>query len=221
MREGPVLFKGEMVRAILEDRKTMTRRVIDPQPKRVYGTVGFNEYTYVQTEQLFRDNRHGVKCPFGQPGDRLWVRENLLFGVDYDHLSPSEIPTTAIPVYLADNLPFEYWHGKTRPSIFMPRWASRITLLIADIRVERLRDISAEDAEKEGVELVDHNCYRNYLANQDWEFNGRNQRGYHALQDPVMSFASLWDSINGKRPGCSWTDNPFVWCISFKRVEGD
>lgn len=188
MKEKPILFSAPMVLAILEGRKTMTRRTVKVNP----------------------DDEGFKICPYGQVGDRLWVRENYRFSSAHDDLKPSEVPVGDAVEYFADTTTKNYLDGKCRPSIFMPRWASRINLLITDIRVERLQDISEEDAVAEG-------CLNDVVLVKDDHGRDIDYRGLCAKE----RFQDLWDSINGKRPGCSWEDNPFLWVVSFKRVEAD
>lgn len=189
MKERPILFSAPMVRAILDGRKTMTRRIVKPQPDEecyylvepetragIFGVV----YNYNQG-----DSNPFVKCPYGTIGDRLWVRE--AFARRY-----AIIPTIKVErfFYRADG---EH-EGKLKwkPSIHMPRRSSRITLEITNIRVERLREISKEDAISEGCENSEY-------------FN------VHAQ----LKYQQLWESINGKG---SWEANPWVWVIEFRRV---
>lgn len=192
MTEHPILFNGPMVLAILEGRKTQTRRVIKPQPE-LSDNAGFIQHDKkgikwahgkgIDYAGTVRNFAH--KCPYGQPGDRLWVRETFCFLINN---GTGERKT----FYRSDgilNNPPQGW----KPSIFMPRWASRITLEITSIRVERLQDISGPDCWAEGI-------------TRDCEKYGSVT---HTYQD-------LWESING--PG-SWDDNPWVWGIEFKRVE--
>lgn len=216
MKERPILFSGEMVRAILDGRKTQTRRVIKPQPifiKDLDG-LGIGEFLgWHKSKVEFIDSIHGSlerHCPYGQPGDRIWVRETFAARFEYDQCKPTEIHPTQNIFYLADGKTDiekrypEIEHssrGKWRPSIFMPHWASRITLEIVNVRVERVQDISDEDAISEGVTL---------------EMRGRGLS--RKPRGPRMAYARLWDSINAKR-GYGWDTNPFVWCIEFNRVE--
>lgn len=207
MKERPILFSGPMVRAILEGRKTQTRRVV----KRQYVNVDKLD-SYTEEMQL----RH---CPYGVPGDRLWVRETYLY--DDCRYDRGPMPKTAPAgwqdafYYRADGECCQQipecacceLDGKTpwRPSIFMPRWASRITLEITDVRVQRLQDISEDDAQAEGAE-------HGNLAGVDVDidgavWNGAYRRGFHRL----------WDHINAKR-GFGWDKNPWVWALTFKRV---
>lgn len=180
MKERPILFSGPMVRAILEGRKTQTRRVVKPQPAHIpgIGTV------------LNIDTITGRACPYGNPGDRLWVRETWahrrwMLG----DASPN--PTT---VYRADGEDLKGC-ARWRPSIHMPRWASRIALEVVSVRVERLQDISEDDAKAEGVTIKGTSRY-------DGEARD--------------AFEALWCSINGAD---SWEINPWCWCISFKVIK--
>ena len=213
MKEHPIIFSGPMVRAILEDRKTQTRRVI-LKPER-YNHI--RECVYC--------------CPYGIERSRLWVRETwrlLLvngvlggraefatiqfkekFGVldyrkdwreHYRKLLDREAPLSANGV--GD------MYGPWHPSIYMPRWASRITLEITDVRVERVQEISEEDAIAEGIEQVEKRAF----GYKDYEGN------VGATFQPWQSFMTLWDSINLKR-GYGWDTNPWVWMLSFKRKD--
>ena len=188
MKERPISATRPEVRAILDGRKTMTRRIVKPQPiggdkicKRGMG-YGWIIGQLRDSENAWRD----LSCPYGQPGDRLWVRETWRI--------PNGAPRGWVD-YRADDAREGF---RWRPSIYMPRWASRITLEITDIRVERLQDISEEDAQAEGVKL-----HTEYIP-MKVGFNHR------------QAFGGLWESING--PG-SWDANPWVWAIEFKRVE--
>ena len=175
MKQTPILFSAPMVRAILEGCKTQTRRVINA--------------------------KRAGHCPYGAPGDRLWVRETWATVATYDHLKPSLIPKGDAlwpVVYYAAYPEAAAWHspnrGRVRPSIFMPRWASRITLEITGIRVERVQSIKTSDIVAEGV-------------SPDESYLGSANRYRHP-------FVELWDSINYKR-GYGWDQNPWVWVISF------
>lgn len=195
MSEKPILMSTPNVNAILDGRKTMTRRVINPQPKIVHElrTDGI-----LITEQIFRDGGAGIKCPYGQVGGRLWVRETWMPETEQG------IPTGGI-IYKATNNPEPDGDIplKWRPSIFMPRWASRITLEITEIRVERLNQISHRDICAEGIS---ENPYNEFTA-----------QPYHYGRDKLL-FEQLWDSINAKR-GYNWASNPWVWVISFNKLE--
>lgn len=177
MKERPILFSGPMVRAILDGQKTQTRRVIKPQPNGLWAAPG------------------KTTCPFGQPGDRLWVRET--------HYVCSNNET----IYRVDNPPVPI-DIKWKPSTHMPRRTSRINLEITGIRVEKLQDITEENAIAEGLEKA-------YTGWRDYRSGWVKQ---HHLSDPVDSFRTLWDSINGRR-GYGWGVNPFVWVIKFRMIK--
>jgi hypothetical protein len=245
MKERPILFSGPMVRAILEGRKTQTRRVVDFTGCRVgenpsdfhMGREVFNRKsgkTYGPFGLFFRPDpkywfmpdkpyTEFVRCPYVQPGPnvkleewgRLWVRES---GYKFTGVDPSTAPKwryAADPTH-ADNQTGppsknnlnDYTRWASVPSIHMPRWASRITLEVTEVRVQRLQEISEEDAKAEGVEpdsrFIDH-----FISYADRKSHYPSARG---------SFSSLWDSINGQSEGCAWKDNPWVWAVSFKRV---
>jgi len=188
-RERPILFNGDMVRAILEGRKTMTRRVMKHQP---------GEVTAVGRPLFFQDGDTGrrvsPKCPYGQPGDHLWVRETFA-----DEAGDTRKYLGDHIYYRADGDGVDLQDGFWTPSIHMPRWASRITLEVTGVRVERLQDISEEDAQAEGAEpkLCTGYPYHNPPSTHT---NG---------------FCQLWESING--PG-SWDANPWVWVVEFRRL---
>jgi len=199
-KERPILFSGAMVNAIREGRKTQTRRVMKPQPEvspngafwhwpHLGGVAHWEAGSSVtrrwQTDTLFD------RCPYGQPGDRLWVRET------WHTWGP---PERQILEYRADCLnPQEYtW----RPSIFMPRQHSRITLEVVSGRVERVQDISRDDVKAEGI--APYTFARGVLADPP--------------HDPRWKFIELWDSINEKR-GYGWAVNPWVWVVEFKAVQ--
>ena len=187
MRERPIIMGADSVRAILDGRKTQTRRVIKPQPK----FIGAPNVPF-KTDDA---NPKGIiNCPYGKVGDRLWVRETVFFET-FHQQSDEELkrygfnPNIGVWVYRADNHDYPTITANWTSPMFMPREASRITLQITDIRVERVQDITEEDAIAEGVE----------------SFN------------TVASYSYLWDSLNAKR-GYPWENNPWVWVISFKRV---
>lgn len=194
MAERPILFSAPMVRAILDSRKTMTRRIIkDPVPTQFpdwfAGAKWDPEFGMVVVD------RGGVgrgtwprECPYGKPGDHLWVRETWQSLVEHDKLAPSQIPEGADIQYPAT---YDGWVSKRRPSIHMPRWMSRITLEITGLRVERLQAISEEDAKAEGC-------------------------GNHPVGAARGWFHDLWDEINGPE---SWPANPWVWVIEFGRIK--
>lgn len=208
MRERPILFSATMVRAILDDSKTQTRRVVKPQPPAKYrhlwpefnsrGTVGpIGWFWSKETSGSGAEQQDllGINpCPYGNVGDRLWVRETWL-PFDRDHRPPDYTYRADITPE-GDDIRVEYIRcGRNylwRPSIHMPRAASRITLEITGVRVERLQDISEADAMAEGV---------------PFSLMGSTHR---------IGFENLWQSINGPE---SWSANPWVWVIEFRRVE--
>ena len=216
-KEHPILFSGAMVRAILDGRKTQTRRVVKPQPDEVFERSGDVLLAWGEEARSV-----SVQCPYGAPGDLLWVRETHAYiwpapvdnGMVYDDEHPEGRPIRRDECeveYRADtgnaypgDWPPEDARGnseapKWSPSIFMPRWASRLTLRVTDVRVERLQSISEADAEAEGAEPI--------LVPPD------------GGSCPFCEgFRRLWDSINAKR-GHGWDTNPWVWVVSFERVE--
>lgn len=222
IKERPILFKSEMVMAILSGHKTMTRRVIKGVPhgdhfgKDIMDWALSSCYTdeegkhHLKVQSDVDDNyRSELFCPQGKQGDLLWVKENCRFHSKYDDTSPSKIPVGEVLSYCADEDENVCFQGKVRPSIFMLRWASRITLEITNVRIERLQEISEEDAKKEGI-IERPFCFQAKEKSPTFD----------TAKD---AFQWLWDSINGTpREGgkdISWEANPFVWCISFKKVD--
>ncbi|EPN1614149.1 hypothetical protein ACTV1J_000539 [Cronobacter turicensis] len=226
MKEHPIIFNAEMVRAVLSGNKTQTRRIVNPQPELTKGSgFSWNGALYGAGSDERETNRNfaHVKCPHGKPGDRLWVRETwsdvnsegcpaVAYRADSDTRLLAEIETfrdedgvlnTADP--RLDKYWFAAWsgdlfsgtEGSWRPSIHMPRWASRITLEITGVRVERLASISSDDARAEGYPAA------------------RAADGGNI--DPWLWFRDLWDGIY---PEQSFKANPWVWVIEFKRIEG-
>jgi hypothetical protein len=215
MREHPIIFSGGMVRAILDGRKTQTRRVIQPQPPAEWNPKHkLESETGLQMDAEWRggwsqdgDAETDVRyCPYGIPGDRLWVRETFALMCRqadpfcwcdteeqrsqnhyYEYRADTGNPYPG--QWDADDAKGNDEAPKWKPAIHMPRAASRIALEIVSVRVEQINDISAEDAEAEGITAF-------------------GKRG---------GFRELWDSINAKR-GYSWESNPWVWVIAFKRV---
>lgn len=235
MKEIPVLFNGAMVRAIIDDRKTQTRRIVKPQPWQHpdTGVLWIGEDTKV--EDLLAD-RAGI-CKY-LPGDRLWVRETFWMPVMYSYGTfPSGDPVPTPPpsrrrsspiFYSADGAPKNtpnstYPNGLRNgarsapdpyamwvqyPSIHMPRWAARLFLDVLAVRIERLQDISEEDARAEGVEqcggfMTTWGCWMNY---------GKSGPSCKTARE---SFQTLWISVYGAE---SWAANPWVWVIEFKRA---
>lgn len=230
MKMRPMLFSGAMVRAILDGTKTQTRRVVKPKYLLKHGDIvewreqnniwfGLNGYTTAAI----------CKCPYGKPVDFLWVRETFCLENTYDYHGDHVVPSDGRPIIKhEDHGDGAYWliphyratepepnivpyrcdadDDRTRwtPSIFMPRWASRITLDITDVRIERLQDISEEDCIAEGI--------NNIMAA---DAVGKDPVSHILLPAAVHGYAYLWECING--PG-SWDANPWVWVIEFERV---
>lgn len=192
MKERPILFSAPMVCALLAGTKTQTRRVVKPQPHIV------EEGGSVVGVHTPDDQRHGrlgkmLYCPYGRPGDRLWVRETFarIDGQQQPWIETDYRATYTHGDRLGDSLGIK---KRWSPSIHMPRHASRITLEVTGVRLERLQDISASDARAEGI--------------------GRNQcPDWHAVAD----YRELWSQINGRG---SWDANPWVWVVEFKRIAG-
>ena len=223
MKERPILFSAPMVRAILDGRKSQTRRIVKKQISDIHKFQGW----IIGSTDKKRDGcaSWGIgegalsydlvvaRCPYGQPGDRLWVRESYM-------PDPADDGTWAYTQYMGckgsplSDIPMKFrrpenciyratWDGSElvgwKPSIHMPRWASRILLEVTNVRVERLQDISEEDAIAEGVD-------------------GENEAakiGAEWYEKPKRAYRRLWKSINGTG---SWDFNPWVWVIDFKRI---
>jgi hypothetical protein len=194
MKERPILFSAPMVRAILEGRKTMTRRIVKPQPRTEVRSGAVGHWS------ISPDVRE-YKCPFGDHGDRLWCRESMRFDPDQGWRYEAD-GTNIVNQDYRKSTPF-------CPSIHMPRRASRITLEITGIRVERLNKISEADAIAEGI--FPYAIYGGKVAS--W----KGHEGMDASHEyPSNAFRDLWEKING--PG-SWAKNPWVWVIAFRRVD--
>ena len=208
----PIIFNTEMVRAILDGRKTMTRRVIKPYPEGAHTIMDYEDgvWSFMCGNQgeggAFMDWEECRKEPY-QPGDVLWVRETwgMLYGFasgEWEKLFPGKEPPDAsdnVYCYKADysDASIQYMKEKGdgwRPSIYMPREAARIFLRVKDVRVERLQEISEADAKREGYPF-------SYKAGM-----------------PIHDFIFLWNSINAKR-GYGWDTNPWVWVVEFERCE--
>lgn len=207
MKSRPILFSGPMVRAILEGRKTQTRRPLKPQP-------------------ICGDDPNWIRppCPYGKPGDRLWVRENFL-QLMHGKVTDGRVKYCASIDPRSTGTPKNdgYWWRK-RPSIHMPRWDSRITLEVTDIRVERLQKISREDAIAEGArEFPDLQGKHPYGQDPRWSMEEPTDVS-QCLGTPRAAFANYWCKINGKKlPGGvldsrPWDENPWVWVVEFRRV---
>lgn len=210
MRERPILFSGPMVRAILDGRKTQTRRV-------VYGISPLNKYEGIIVGTVpqeranlgkhnWADHETGESinalCPYGEAGDRLWVRETFASRVFDEHETPTLAKRKHYTMYRAnggDPADPMNWHnfgGRWKPAIHMPRWASRLTLGITAVRVERLQAITEDDSKAEGCDA---------LVVDGVVECGRRKSVYR----------DLWDKLNAKR-GFGWATNPWVWVLEFR-----
>lgn len=178
MKARPILFSAPMVRALLDGRKSQTRRVVKPR-----------DYAWMDEHQGLREPDNAERCPYGKPGDRLWVRETWAdCGGYFRYAATDDIHELR----------------KKRSPIFMPRVASRITLEITDVRVERLQDISEADARAEGAKSMDI-------------VSGRQTLDPNSRQGSCVShYRTIWESINGIE---SWPLNPWVWVLVFRRLE--
>ena len=259
-RERPIIFTGPSVRAIQAGTKTMTRRVVKPQPPESYDWSTWetkDTYAWCESHPLDGGPRHSVRCPYGKVGDRLRVNEAWQAWRKTSHEYDEWEPLTRewLTDHCLPNINAAYDEGyvnsveyrATSESVgpwrsprFMPRWASRIWLEITSLRVERVQEITEADAIAEGIEPQEgggtgpgpgfkwHGA--GYHAGS-FDVNG--QKTYHVARvkdgpcscvvggpSPAQcAFREVWDSINGKCPGCSWTDNPWVWVIEFKRIK--
>lgn len=214
MTERGMIFNAEMVRAILDGRKTQTRRIIQSAAKnmqarghevishRAPGDKWYGDHVYSMRDrsgvwQDFTNEEFLAKCTFGQTGDRIWVRETfgdcgerLVYRADTDDGAKCKV-------------------NRWTPSIHMPRAASRILLEITDVRVERLNSISEEDCWAEGIEAIDGLFENTEIIDMALKIGC-------CVEDSKPMFALLWQSIYGDD---SWQANPWVWCISFRRIK--
>jgi hypothetical protein len=196
-KERPIVFSAPMVRAILEGRKTQTRRIVKTGFILEHCLFNLDDGAIEVKAELCSGR---VKCPYGKTGDRLWVRETWagkavlnwqMQGFDQETV---EVFNPSCINYMASTP--GVFVKKWRSPIHMPRWASRITLEVESVKVERLNDCSLDDALAEGVSDRDQDT--------------------GAWQNPKEQYADLWESING--PG-SWDANPWVWVVSFKHIK--
>ncbi|TWC17113.1 hypothetical protein FBY06_11839 [Pseudomonas sp. SJZ085] len=225
IKERPIPFSAPMVRAILDGRKTVTRR-----PVKGAGLKWLEDFT----PEYVADPANSL-CPYGKPGDRLWVRETCFINDYREAAVPKDERADCEIVYRADGIPD--WEGEEalirwRPSIHMPRWVSRILLEIIDVRVEQLRDISEEQAQAEGCFFTDYGkkCFH---GGHGWKdvgdcpaVDGHQQReGWmwdkttsheQCLGSARHAFGNLWNKVNGPD---AWDANPWVWVVEFKRVQ--
>lgn len=218
IKERPILFNAQMVRAILDGRKTMTRRVVNKLNGHSHisrffesDTLGY-DFCFRDKEMRLHDITKGRAldlCPYGKTGNKLWVRETFA----HSNMPDGPLDKDCSIFYRADY--FDDPHGldgekspggkyrNWKPSMFLPRWASRIDLEITNVKIERLQDISEEDSKKEGVIELDY-YYSKYTFDED----------LLPRSTAKAAFESFWDSINAKN-GQGWYTNPWVWAIEF------
>ncbi len=220
--ERPIIFGVEGVRAILAGTKTQTRRVIKPQPNA--GTNGRMVTLGGASWGLLDGYLLGEwRCPYGVPGDRLWVRETWL-ELDGRHQpprcayradqKPGDLDSEEIrQEYIRCGYPYRW-----RPSIHMPRWASRLTLELTDVRVQRLQEISEQDAQAEGAVYYPEIPRGRYGDNGTrWQMAVVPRDTDDCLTSARLAFGNAWNKINGSKRAM-WSSNPWVWAISFRRV---
>lgn len=249
--ERPILFSGPMVREVLAGRKTQTRRVVrwkSPEPGLNLGFSGLSAAPYCtghpepehgwclysrRGDGCWETRSKATHCPYGNTGDRLWVRETwadcnsengpvIAYRAGGERFLMDEpdmlLPDGSMDYSKTPKCLFSMWDTDLRqgaddchwrPSIFLPRWASLCTLDVCEVRVQRVQSISEEDAVAEGCTFDGQ-----YYAGGLHPVKGT-RKVFPTARD---AFRDLWDSINGKRPGCSWADNPWVWAITFRRV---
>lgn len=207
MKERPILFSAPMVRALVAGTKTQTRRAMKPQPMPDgnllrWGAAAWGEK--VRSVPVLPGHSLAARCPYGKPGDVLWIREAWRAADIYDGTPPAEIPGGAAVWYEADgkHVPqrtgdLRLVAGKLRPGIHQPRWMCRLRLLLTEVRVERLKSISDDDALAEGIDRA------------------APLKGI-VLPTPVDAYEALWDSING--PG-AFAKDAWVWVLHFQRFE--
>lgn len=289
VKERPVIFKTHEVLAVLADRKTQFRRPVKPQPKNrpawsCPDEDGWEFPFATYAESFLKDARPSElvnACPYGRPGDRLWVRETfwcenetcdheychgcdmgslLSLGEEYAGIDYYATPTCFDPPKLEADQSVSYhsgpvepgdawwlgppndWDGDTDywnqgewiflpwtyytkyPSIHMPRWASRFTFEVTDVHVERIQNISPDDARAEGLQCLTKDGGHTYKYGIPEADGLPGDTAWHWSEwdvDPVAAFRKLWDSFNGKHAGLSWDDNPWVFAVDFRCVNND
>lgn len=212
MKTKPILFNSEMVRALLDGRKTQTRRIIKNSENHGCLTGDCPHWDKKECEQSLIEL--AKECPLGQVGDLLYVRETFKcngWATDvatiFYKASEKNSYTEVCEQFLVDNKKALAVSGKWIPSIHMPRWASRLTLKITDVRVERVQNISEEDAIAEGLKIMneDNLYYSSIAPENEWPFNWD--------LNPIEAYRHLWNSINN-----NWNENPYTWVINFEVI---
>lgn len=194
MKERPIIFSTPLVQAILQGRKTMTRRVVKPQPTSIIDARKSPNVAFALSAEFEVNGSRTIICPYGQIGDRLWVRETFMDGPNYHNGMEKYVYKAS-----ASNQFIEEWPKCWTPSIHMPRTASRILLEITNVRVERVQDITEDDAIREGAEMALFEA-----VNPDFSTNSYKN-----------GFMKIWTSIYGNE---SWNTNPWVWVVEFKKI---
>lgn len=248
MKERPILFSAPMVRAVLAGTKTQTRRLVKPRVAELIAFLASTEEVSGGAPDLLGQGHLGsefrlwsaeypdegstpVPCPYGAPGDRLWVRETFyddfssrgeqrgerdqdgrIRGIEYRADHDCRNWEAGCPC----NPDGDGKRSEWRPSIFLPRWASRIDLEVTSVRVEQLQAITEADARAEGVGSVTFIPDDGFPPSIGWMF-GKDDGKSKLYPTARGAFEVGWDSINGERG--SWASNPFVWVVSFRRVE--
>lgn len=212
MTDRPILFSAPMVRALLAGTKTQTRRVLDLPCDEPPAIVSGGAVTaYDENEMPYRWPRTAAV------GDRLYVREAWHAARSLDSTPPRDIPRDADIEHAATARGYAEigLKGKVRPGMHMPRWASRLTLIVTEVRVQRLQDISREDAIAEGLIQMPSATSLAVEMGCDWGFEGDSRYG-----SPVSAYAALWDSLNAQR-GYGWSANPWIVAYSFTVQRGN
>jgi hypothetical protein len=217
--ELPMLFSPENVPGLIAGTKTQTRRVLRAgfqlEGKSLIGTENFPGVPKLGVQAWFREQQTGdalgVRCPHGQPGNTLWVREPFRFGQSWDGSKPRQVPEMASIRYEADGteriplgISLDPW-GRFRPGMFLPRHFARILLRVTEVRVEHLQSIDDQSALAEGVVQV----------GLGWRDYSKDRSLWQVVDSPVDSFRTLWESINGEG---SWHLDPLVWVVVFELV---
>jgi len=237
VKARPILFSSPMVRALLEGSKTQTRRVVNPQPSPC-DHEQYNRYNgRVVPTEFFRDEdgsyacsicgnmaMDDMRCRYGVPGDLLWVRETLwVVGEGFDYAADGELAAEINDTnaglwarYGHEDGPDI--HPTKIPSIFMPRWASRLTLRLTDVRVQRLTAISEDDAEAEGLLIFNEDGNLYYSGTAPDQDNWFKQPELWFCDDPYAAYLALWDSINGEG-ACA--KDPWVWALTFDVIKAN
>jgi hypothetical protein len=205
IKERPILFSGPMVRAILEGQKTQTRRIAK------------GERWIIAIQDTAPADSLGQVCPYGAPGERLWVRENFRaksWSADggwgeIEYQAGGALLIDGAPWSFADAYPEKHPADRWRPARFMPRWASRLLLQIESVKVERLNDISEADAIAEGISPLS--------SPAGWWAGSERKGQVEGFPTAKDAYSDLWDKINGDR--ANWASNPWVWVVEFKKVE--